>query len=79
MNLIGTMVKHYKGKYYRILEVADHTETRQQMVIYEQLYKNEYPKGYVWCRPLDMFNETLIYNNKIVKRFEVVDDDELIE
>jgi hypothetical protein len=68
------IVKHYKGKYYKILYHGHHTETNGKMVIYQQLYENEYPYGYVWVRPYDMFHEQIIYNNKIMKRFEPVDD-----
>jgi hypothetical protein len=68
------IVKHYKGKHYQILHIADHTETREKMVIYKQLYKNEYPYGYIWCRPFDMFNEQIVYDNKVVHRFENVKD-----
>lgn len=66
--------KHYKGNHYKILHVAHHTETGEKLVVYSQLYENNYPYGYVWCRPYNMFNEEIIYNNKIVNRFEKVDD-----
>lgn len=66
--------KHYKGKHYRVLHIAQHTETTEKLVIYEQLYENQYPYGYVWYRPYDMFNETIIYNNKLVNRFEKIND-----
>lgn len=45
---MSKVYKHYKGKYYRILSIADHTETREKMVVYEQLYTNEYPYGYIY-------------------------------
>lgn len=67
---MSKVYRHYKGKQYRILSIADHTETREKMVVYEQLYANEYPYGYIWCRPYNMFYEKVIYNNKIVPRFE---------
>jgi hypothetical protein len=72
----GQIVKHYKGQFYEILHVADHTETREQMVVYKQLYTNNYPYGYVWCRPLSMFEEDVIYNNQVVKRFEHINKQE---
>lgn len=68
------IVKHYKGNYYKVLNTAHHTETNEKVVIYQQLYENQYPHGYIWCRPYDMFHEKIIYNNKIVPRFESVDD-----
>lgn len=50
---VGKKVKHFKGKEYLILEIAEHTETGEEMVVYKALY-DEYK---VWVRPLSMFSE----------------------
>ena len=34
----GDIVRHFKGKYYKVLAIAVHTETRELFVIYEALY-----------------------------------------
>lgn len=47
----GERYRHFKGKQYEILAVAAHTETSQQLVVYEGLY-GEHP---IYARPLDMF------------------------
>ena len=47
----GTVYRHFKGKEYRVLEVARHSETLEKMVVYQQLYGDH---G-IWVRPLDMF------------------------
>lgn len=42
---------HFKGKRYQIVAIAKHSETMQDMVVYQALY-GEYG---VYVRPLDMF------------------------
>lgn len=72
---MNNIFRHYKGNHYRVLHVADHTETREKIVVYKQLHENEYPHGYIWCRPYNMFYEDIVYyNNKIIKRFEPVEN-----
>ena len=64
--VIGGKYEHYKGKPYRVLAVAKHSETLEEMVVYQQLYGEE---G-VWVRPLGMFLETVEVEGKIIPRFD---------
>lgn len=49
--MIGRVVTHFKGKDYLVLDVAEHTETGQTLVIYKALYG----ENKVYARPIKMF------------------------
>lgn len=51
----GERYRHYKGNLYQIVAVAMHTETEEDMVVYQALY-GDYK---VYARPLKMFFETV--------------------
>ncbi len=56
-----------KGTEYRVLCVAKHSETLEDMVVYEALYNNELSK--FWVRPAYMFNELVTIDGVEVPRF----------
>lgn len=56
---------HFKGKEYRVLYLARHSETLEEMVVYQALYGE---RG-VWVRPARMWNETVEYRGTRVPRF----------
>ena len=54
---IGTIVRHFKGGLYKIVGKAEHTETKESLVIYEQLYApfNTYARPEeMFCSPTEM-------------------------
>ncbi|MGZ5244611.1 MAG: DUF1653 domain-containing protein [Bacteroidia bacterium] len=66
--------KHYKGKYYEVTALANHSETLEKMVVYKALYNIEdFGEGSLWVRPLNMFLEKVMVDGVEVPRFEFVE------
>ena len=69
MNSIKTGIyKHFKGNEYEVLYIAKNSETLEPMVVYRALYG----EGDIWVRPLSMWNEQVVKDGKIFKRFEYI-------
>lgn len=60
------MYLHYKGGQYRVIGVARHSETEEELVVYRCLYDNDS----LWVRPLAMFVETVMVDGREVPRFQ---------
>ena len=48
---IHGVYRHFKGDLYLVEDIAYHSETGEEMVVYRALYGD----GKVWCRPYDLF------------------------
>jgi hypothetical protein len=68
----GGVYRHYKGKLYRVIDIVRHSETLEEMVLYECLYENNL--GKLWVRPQELFLGVLSDGSP---RFEHVKDDML--
>jgi hypothetical protein len=65
--------KHSKtGNLYRVILVGKHTETLEDLVVYEALYDSATIKNLI--RPARMFGEILLINGNYVPRFAFVSD-----
>lgn len=60
--------RHFKGGEYRLIALAKHSETSEDMVVYQALYG----EGGIWVRPAAMWNETVEHNGKTVLRFTYI-------
>ena len=58
--------EHYKGGQYEVIDIAKHSETLEELVIYRALYGEH---G-LWARPLKMFLETVEIEGKEIPRFK---------
>ena len=64
--------RHYKGEKYKVLAVAKHSETLEDMVVYQAIYGS----GEIWVRPLSMFCQTVESGGQLVPRFAKLDESE---
>jgi hypothetical protein len=64
-DLTPGIYRHYKGSLYEVIDIARHSETEQQLVVYRALYGE---RG-LWVRPLAMFTDTVVVDGVTVARF----------
>ena len=62
---IGKIYKHYKGNVYKVIAIARHSETLEDMVVYSSLDNSK-----IWVRPKSMWNEVI--DNKGTLRFTLI-------
>lgn len=62
--------RHYKGNLYEVIDIAKHSETLEDMVVYKTLYGD----FKLWVRPLEMFLEEVELNGVMQKRFVLQDN-----
>lgn len=63
--------RHYKGQYYQVIDVAQHCDTEEYLVVYKALY-GAYG---MWVRPLKNFTEYIELNDRLIPRFQWVAPD----
>ncbi len=68
MNLPTGIYQHYKGQQYRVIGVARHSETEEQLVVYQALYG----AFGLWVRPLSMFVEQVEVDGQLQPRFSLL-------
>lgn len=71
--------KHFKGNFYLVLDVVNHSETGEELVLYRALYGEKK----LWVRPIEMFTSLVDkekYPNVEQKyRFELQNMDNIME
>ena len=59
--------KHYKGGLYKVITLANNTETKETMVVYQSLLFKT-----IFTRPLDVWNSKVKINDKEIERFKIL-------
>ncbi|OAI29441.1 DUF1653 domain-containing protein [Methylomonas koyamae] len=62
--------KHFKGAEYEVIDIAKHSETLEEYVVYRSLY-GEHD---LWIRPISMFLDTKEVNGESVPRFVLIEE-----
>ena len=60
--------RHFKGNEYRVLGMARHSETLEELVVYQALYGEH---G-IWVRPANMWNEQVDRDGYCGPRFAYI-------
>ncbi len=71
MSITPGIYRHYKGNRYRVIGVARHSETDEEMVVYRCLYGD----CSLWVRPLAMFTENVLADGREIPRFCLIHED----
>jgi hypothetical protein len=62
--------RHYRSHLYRVIGMAKHSETLEDLVVYEALESHgKFQKGQRWVRPVTMFLEEVVVSGKKTPRF----------
>ena len=70
--------RHFKGNEYQVLEVAKHSETLEEFVVYRALYGGkDGGEGGLWIRPLRMFIEEVARDGRKLPRFALIEENPL--
>lgn len=64
---------HFKGGLYKMLGIACHSESLEQVVVYQALYGS----NKIWVRPLDMFFDKITLNGVLIDRFKEITKEEM--
>ena len=63
--IVNAVYKHYKGNVYKVIALGKHSETCENMVIYQSI-----EHGDVWCRPENMWFDKI---DETTTRFTLLD------
>ena len=72
LDMTDKYYRHFKGNVYRVLHIAKHSETLEEMVVYQAMYGERD----IWVRPKTMFEEVIERDGKTFRRFSPISAEE---
>ncbi len=72
IDITGQYYRHFKGNIYKVLHIAKHSETFDDIVVYQAMYGDRE----IWVRPRAMFEEIIERDGKSFRRFELITAEE---
>jgi hypothetical protein len=64
------LYEHFKGNHYKVLGIARHSETLEELVVYQA----QYGESRLWVRPLKNFEELVEIGGHKVPRFRFIEE-----
>jgi cyclomaltodextrinase / maltogenic alpha-amylase / neopullulanase len=65
--------RHFKGGDYEVIGTAHHSESLEELVVYQALYYSEkFGDDALWVRPVEMFSERVEVDGTLVPRFKYI-------
>lgn len=62
--------KHFKGAEYEVIGIAKHSETMEELIVYQALYGERA----LWVRPISMFLDMKEIEGRLVPRFMLIEE-----
>jgi len=69
INIEPGIYRHFKGNLYRVIGMVRHSETLEELVLYQALYGDMN----FWVRPANMFLETVEKDGETFPRFTLIE------
>ena len=65
--------RHYNSKDYQVIGIGRHSETLEEMVVYQALYDSkEFGDQALWVRPKELFLKPTIIEGKETEHFKYI-------
>lgn len=68
MMIRSGLYQHYKGQFYQVIGLSRHSETMEELVVYQSLHGD----FGLWVRPLSLFTGNVQIDSQEIKRFKFI-------